>query len=383
VTPSTGLSRRWDQLNGPRRVAGVDLARGVAVIGMLAAHLLWLGDSVELGEPATWANIAAGRSSILFATLAGVSLGLLTGAARPVTGRRLGIARRRIAVRAAILWVLGMLLIATGVPVYVILPAYALLFLLALPVLALPAGALFGAAGAIAVVMPFVQVLLDDLPLWSTPPGEVLALVIGWQYPFPVWIAFVLTGLGLARLDVSRRTVQLGAVLVGGVLATVGYGLNAVSGLGPADEWASYLGAVWTARPHSSGLLEVIGSGGLAVATIGACVLACAPWGRVGGMSPIGWAALPIRAVGAMPLSAYTAQLVAWAIIAAVVLGDPGYLQGFRDLDPFWPLTIALVIAATAWALLLGRGPLEAATDTVTRVLIPDGPAAESTRPPR
>lgn len=228
---------------------------------------------------------------------------------------------------------------------------------------------LFALAALIALVMPFVQVLLDDLTFWTTPLGEGLALAVGWQYPFPVWICFVLAGLGLARVDLMRRATQIGAVVIGGVLAVVAYGVNAVSGLEPREEWTTYTGAVWTARPHSTGLLEVVGSGGLAIALIGACVLACMwPGNR---MSPIGWLTLPIRAVGAMPLSAYTAQLLVWALIAAVALGDPSDLQGFRDLDLFWTLTVAIVIGATGWALLVGRGPLEAATDRVTRVLVP------------
>ncbi|RWR17060.1 acyltransferase, partial [Microbacterium enclense] len=32
--------RAWDRFDGPRRLVGIDLARGLAVIGMLAAHLL-------------------------------------------------------------------------------------------------------------------------------------------------------------------------------------------------------------------------------------------------------------------------------------------------------------------------------------------------------
>ena len=66
--------------------------------------------------------------------------------------------------------------------------------------------------------------------------------------------------------------------------------------------------AVWTAEPHSSGLLEVIGSGGFALAVIGLCLLAC--------RTVLTWIVLPLRAVGAMPLTAYTAQLVVWAIVA-------------------------------------------------------------------
>ena len=379
------LSRNGIQLNGAGRIAGLDFARGLAIIGMLAAHLLWLGDDVVLADPSTWSNIAAGRSSILFATLAGVSLGLMTGGRHPARGAAMGVARRRIALRAALLWVLGVLLIGTGVPVYVILPAYAVLFLLALPALTLSARVVLVLAGVLAVVMPFAQVLLDALPFWGTPIGESAALMIGWQYPFPVWIAFVLAGLGIARAGLQRRSVQVGAVLAGGALAALGYGLNAASGLAAADEWTSFAGAVWTARPHSSGLLEVIGSGGFALAVIGGCVLVCGPWWRGSVMSPAGWIVLPVRAVGAMPLSAYTAQLVIWAIAAAVILGDPSDLQGFRDLDPFWPITAVLIVAATVWALTIGRGPLEAATDRVTRVLVPGraDTAAETRLGPR
>ena len=74
------LGTRWQRLNGPQRIAGVDLARGLAVIGMIAAHVLWIED-FDFADAATWVAVVDGRSSILFATLAGVSIGLVTGAA--------------------------------------------------------------------------------------------------------------------------------------------------------------------------------------------------------------------------------------------------------------------------------------------------------------
>ncbi|HEY8589621.1 MAG TPA: hypothetical protein VIL55_08725, partial [Naasia sp.] len=55
------------------RIGGVDVARGVALLGMFVAHLL----------PGEGETLADGRSSVLFATLAGVSLGLMTGGANP------------------------------------------------------------------------------------------------------------------------------------------------------------------------------------------------------------------------------------------------------------------------------------------------------------
>jgi uncharacterized membrane protein YeiB len=366
------LASRWDRLNGPQRIAGVDLARGLAVIGMLAAHLLWIKQDFDFGDPSTWIAVVDGRSSVVFATLAGVSIGLVTGARRPLTGPDLRVARGRLAVRAALLWIIGVFLIATGVPVYVILPAYAILFLLALPFLSLSARVLLVVAGGIALVMPFVQALLDAAPFWRTLPGDLVAVVIGWHYPFPVWIAFVLAGLGVARAGILRLRVQGWMLGVGAALAALGYGLDAASAsaggdavtvVDAASDPAWFWNAVWTAEPHSSGVLEAIGTGGFAIGLIGLCLLLC--------RTVLTWLLLPLRAVGAMPLTAYTAQLVIWAVAASAILGNTGDLSGFRDLQPFWPITVTLVVACTAWALLVGRGPLEWVVDRVARLTVP------------
>jgi len=366
-TTRFGPATAWVRLNGPARVGGVDLARGLAVLGMFAAHLLWITDPFAWADPSTWTAVVQGRSSILFATLAGVSIGLVTGGGMPLAGAAMRTARRRLAVRAGLLWLLGVLLILTGVPVYVILPAYAILFLCAVPLTALSARALLVLAAVLAVVMPFVQVVLDALPVWATPAGADLSLVLGWHYPFTTWIAFIVAGLGVARSGIARPRVQWWMLAAGAALATAAYATAAASGASPEAE-DSFGGALWTARAHSSGLLEVIGSGGFALAVIGACLLLCRTAAR--------WVVLPLRAVGAMPLTAYTLQLGVWAIIAAVVLGDSGDLAGFRALEPFWPLALGTIAFATAWALLIGRGPLEWVVDRVVRLVVRPGVAA-------
>lgn len=350
---------RWSRLNGPQRVAGVDLARGLAVIGMVTAHLLWI-DDFDFADSASWIAVVDGRSSILFATLAGVSIGLVTGGTRPLPPPEMAVARSRLAVRAGMLWLIGIWLIATGVPVFVILPAYAILFLLALPLVTLGARVLFPIAGGLAIVMPLIQVPLDGLSLWSTPRGALVSAAIGWHYPFPVWIAFVVAGLAVARAGILRTRVQVGMLTVGAALAVAGYGLDAAAGPDAVAARPSFWESVWTAEPHSSGVLEVVGSGGFAIAVIGLCVLVCRTF--------LTWVVLPLRAVGSMPLTAYTAQILIWAGAATVLLGSTRGLRAFRDLEPFWPIALTLVIACTAWALLIGRGPLEWLVDRVARL---------------
>jgi hypothetical protein len=354
VAAAAGLTRwlgtRWRRFDGPSRQAGVDLARGLAVAGMLAAHLLVI-DAFTWSDPETWVDVVNGRSSILFATLAGVSIALVTGGSRPFRGERRARASGRIALRGALLWVIGVLLVGTGVPVYVILPAYAILFVLSLPFLGLRTRTLFLLAAAVGVLMPFPQALWDAAPFWFTPEGDAVAAATGWHYPFPVWIAFLLAGMGIGRSDLRSARTAAALLGTGAGLAVLGYGVAALSGVGEAEEGLSIAAAVWTARAHSTGVLEVVGSGGFALAVIGLCLLIC--------RTPLRWAAIPLRAVGSMPLTAYTAQIVAWAWISASVLGTTRDLSGFRALEPFWPMTLWLTAACTAWALVVGRGPLE------------------------
>ncbi|KDA06097.1 hypothetical protein DC31_12875 [Microbacterium sp. CH12i] len=349
---------RWARLNGPARISGVDLARGLAVLGMFAAHLLVTAESWVWSEPGTWLAIVDGRSSILFATLAGVSIGLVTGGRTPLGPEQMNVARGRLAMRAGVLWVLGILLILTGVPVYVILPAYAILFLIVLPLTGLKAGPVLWTAAVLGIVMPFIQPLLDRLPIWQGPFALELDAAIGWHYPFTVWVAFVLAGLGIARAGVTRLSVQIRMLAIGAALAAIGYGLAELSPPAMNEYWL----AVWTSEPHSAGIWEVIGSGGFVIAVLALCLLMC----RIPMLKAV---TLPLRATGAMPLTAYVMQLLVWTAIAVWVLNDTGNLFGFRELDPFWPLTLGTIIGCTLWALLIGRGPLEWALERTSRIV--------------
>lgn len=370
------LSENWRRLNGPRRIAGLDLARGLAVIGMFAAHLLWI-DPFDIADLSTWTDVVNGRSSILFATLAGISIALLTGGRVPVSGAARERASARLALRALCIWVIGVLLILTQVPVYVILPAYAILFLLVLPLLRARPAFLFALAALLGLVMPWVQAAIIQLPFWDTALGADLGLLIGLNYPFTVWIAFVVAGLGVGRLDVRALRTQVALVVVGAALAIVAYTLAAVAPATPD----TYLAMVWTADPHSDGLLEVFGSGGFAVAAVGLCLLLTRPWWRApdGGeawLGPLGWLTLPLRAVGSMPLTAYVGQIVVWWVLQPEPEPGESTLGAFRDTDPFVPFVVWTVVACTLWALLVGRGPLEWVLDRVSRLAGPRGPAA-------
>ncbi|WP_244571524.1 heparan-alpha-glucosaminide N-acetyltransferase domain-containing protein [Mesorhizobium carmichaelinearum] len=101
------------------RLAGIDLARGVAVFGMYAAHV---GPSPnEGGQIGNLMELTHGRSSALFAVLAGFSIILITGRKAPKSGVAGRQAIARVAIRALVFLALGPILTYLGAPVAVIL----------------------------------------------------------------------------------------------------------------------------------------------------------------------------------------------------------------------------------------------------------------------
>lgn len=113
------------------RIVGLDIARGIAVIGMIIAHVGLISRDLSTWEG--WLYFANGRSSILFATLAGVSLGILMGGRNRYTGVKALQARSRVFARAAMLLAIGGALIVLGTPILIILAYYAVWFVIALP----------------------------------------------------------------------------------------------------------------------------------------------------------------------------------------------------------------------------------------------------------
>jgi uncharacterized membrane protein YeiB len=335
-----------------RRVGGLDVARGLAVLGMFGAHL---GDTGELGwDPSTWTALVDGRPSILFATLAGVSIALLSGGRTPGTGRELARARTRILVRAAWVFAIGGVLELLDTDVAVILGVYAALFVLALPFLTWPPARLLLAAGVVALAAPPLVVATAQLISRHGDQGVALAsLLVTGNYPAGVWLAFVLVGLAVGRLDLRTARVRVALAVGGAAAAVVGYGGGWLSArlLAPGQELAGIetgfdrpgtWDAAWFAgaEPHSGTTFEVVGSTGVALLVIATCLVVADRLPRL---------TYPLASVGALALTVYSAQIVAIRVLTA----------GNDDWGTWAAFTLTALVLATVWRLQLGRGPLE------------------------
>jgi uncharacterized membrane protein YeiB len=357
AAPPPGPAARQDpegrRIRRPGRVTGLDVARALAVFGMLGAHFGGVAADM-VASPSSWLGAVHGRSSILFAVLAGVSLTLLTGRTVIPAGEELIRARTRLFVRAAWVFAIGIALEALGTDIDVILGVYGVLFVLALPFLRWSPRRLLVAAAVLAVLTPPAALLLT---VWAQATGleesPMVLLMLNGPYPALIWLTFILVGMAVGRSDLGSSRMQARLLAAGTTLAALGYGAGWLTTRwwgqaastqawvdGEIDSRSWSLAWLSGAAPHSGTTFEIVGSVGVALLVIAGCLVVA---------ERLPTATFPLVSVGAMALTAYTGQVIA-----------PTLLDRDFEGGPTWLAFIAvIVVLSTGWRLVLGQGPLE------------------------
>ncbi|MGW2705342.1 DUF418 domain-containing protein [Streptomyces sp. NPDC001340] len=394
VAPPLGLDRFrvLADRSSTGRLIGIDLARGLAVFGMYSAHI---GPDVTVGGPVGFLlETARGRSSALFALLAGFSLVIITGRPHPRTGRAGRQAVARIVIRAVVLLALGYALTALDTDVDVILSFYGLLFLAVLPLHRLRAGTLALVAAASALILPPVlyvirtsiedgnwadTVTAHDPLAQITGTDGVIELLFTGAYPVLTWIPFLIAGMAAARLDLDRPGIRSRLALVGGALALLGYGGSwlalrlvpgSLSAVAAATDGGSAASAWWSdtvgepeghpplawllvAAPHSQTTFSIVGNTGVALAVVAACLTVAERMPRLTRL------ATPVAAVGMTALTMYVLHIVALWFFSDVWYVPAVDGDTLSTLPALLGFIAAAMLLATVWTRLFRRGPLE------------------------
>jgi uncharacterized protein len=196
-----------------QRIIGLDVARALAVIGMIIVNF-----KVVLGQDGqTWvksfASIFDGKAAAMFVVLAGVGLALMTNSAIKHKDRhKLKIAKIRIAKRALFLFVLGLSYITIW-PAD-ILHFYGIYMVIILMVLPFKERTILILGSAIIFFYPMLVIFWDYETGWDfislnyqdfwTFKGFIRNLFFNGFHPVMPWTAFMLFGYWFGKQDLHN-----------------------------------------------------------------------------------------------------------------------------------------------------------------------------------
>lgn len=344
-SPSPQTSR-----SGPQRIAALDAARGLAILGMIVVNV----------GPRNGASIAEviyrapyGRASLLFVLLGGIGFALLTRKARQ---QEAGLPWVTLLWRAGLLLAAGLLLQELDHGIRVILTIYAALFLIGLPLARVRGKLLLLLTGLSLGLGPVVLILLQQHtdkglarePVTAAdPPWEIVTgILLTGPYPAVVWAAPFLFGMWLGRQDLSDPLVSTRLIVwgAGAALGARAISLGLIWFFGEPSSHLEWLRLVSDVA-HSEMPLWVLGSTGAATFVLGLC-LKVRDWSRPG--------AKQLATLGRIALTAYTAHLL---IIGLLVRPGPETL--IAGLLVSAALGAGLILLAHLWLYAFSRGPFE------------------------
>lgn len=399
-------------LNVPGRITGLDTARAVAILGMIATHIFPLLQSEPDGTLSpTWVGVSlTGVSSALFVVLAGVGLTLLTRNSTDVF-----ISRMQLSLRAIILILIGLVLGYAGSNVAIILVHYGVLFFLAMWCIQLSTRALTVLAVSWVVLAPILHGVLtrfmhlqtggsttyvDTWRLWTSPalldlvqqPGLLLwDIFFTGYYPVVSFFGYVLLGMAIGRTNMHKWAIGVRLLGIGvfsylvcrglaiwlltdsdfanriahitGVpleqlpaMSATGAGINTDLAMG-APHWYGL------AVPHSGAPLDIYSTAGAAMAVIGFFLLVT----RSGLVRKL---LFPLTATGMIALTAYVVHVIVTGLwptdwSQTLHVGDPLFADAWIMLIVHWVMVVAIGIVVYFAGV---RGPLESLLRKVSNV---------------
>jgi uncharacterized membrane protein len=345
------------------RLRGIDVARGIAIIGMVMVHI-GPQDLPDGGVVGAAYRSPHGRASILFIVLAGIGVSLLTasrhGAADDIAGspsrRWLQAAAPRLWWRALVLLPIGLALQSLPVNVAVILQYYAVYYVVASGVMRLGDRAVLAIAAASATLGPVVLVWLHravptwfqpGVPQWHDVARIARDILVTGYYPVIVWTAPLAIGIWIGRRDLRDAGTTRGLVIGGALAAAAGFVVSdvLVGALGSATSEGDWRQLAMI-EPHNEMPLWAVTSTGIATAIVAGC-LQVARW-----LPRVVW---PMVAFGQLAFSVYVLHVLVLAWWPEWLIREE-FVPAWISVARFALVSVAL---ATAYRTVATRGPFE------------------------
>jgi len=333
----------------------VDIARGIAIIGMFVLHAIPAQSSSPILSAGT-AIFSDQRAQILFATLDGISIGILTGfgsTSRASNGGEIAkigrfVERQTIAIRGLYLVTLGLFLTTLGSPIVVILDYYGIYFLLVLPFVYMKKKTILGISLTLLIVGPYIthlarQSIGDPSVTGNEYLPPLIERIASWtlvgQYPAIIWLGYVFLGLAVYRIGILDRNSQIHilkvSLPVGLFMTAAGHGL--------------------LLNEISKQTITLFGSAGVAISIVLAATF-FADGNRIILRKFSRTFLYPISALGGMPITIYFFHVIYFAFLMHYLT-----LNEIQSGKTFSILLIASVIFSVICLQFVKRGPMELA----------------------
>lgn len=256
------------------RILALDAARGLAVAGMYVQHFALT----------QWNSFVSGNTMILFMLCSGISYTIML---QHMQGKPASAVRTQVLARAVFLYFTGYTILLLNGPFGMVLPAYAMIVLLAFGLRDVPPARLAKLCGLFFVVCPVLMIIGQSLFF----AVDLLGDLFGGPLSALAWLPVFATGMWIGHQDLRQPGTQRTLIAVGLILlvptkiftefalpsihtAFTGW-LNAresyVAGFSNVDEWAAWPGNVqppmWymltVDMPQGGSMFELlIGTGG-------------------------------------------------------------------------------------------------------------------------
>lgn len=348
-----------------QRIEGLDLARALAVYGMVVVNFkLVMGSETGSAALRSLAGLLEGRAVATFVVLAGVGVTLLSRRARQ-SGDVMAIrhTRFRLLRRAALLFVVGL----SYTPVWPadILHFYGVYFVAGAFLFTVSDRALWTVSSVFVGVFVVLLAFFDYTTGWNfetleyagfwTLDGMIRHLFFNGFHPVFPWAAFLFLGMWLGRLDLQdgalRRRLLAWAAGVwvlteGASYALVSYGLRAWPEMPSEDVEALFGTAPMPPMPQ-----YLLAGGGLALVVIVLCLEAAERWGDAHWLRAL-------VATGKLSLTLYVAHV----LVGMGTLETMGWLENQsieRALASAAVFCILGTVFAVLWLRRFRSGPLE------------------------
>jgi uncharacterized membrane protein YeiB len=358
---------------GSPRLLGLDLARFLAFVGMVLVNFRLTASAAAGPDSPQWLLdfhlLLEGRAAALFVLLAGLGIGL--GFARSDS---LSQSRTSLLKRGGVLFAFGLLNSLIFEPD--ILHYYGVYFMAAAFLLPLGKKGLLGLAFALILAFPLALLIVDYDAGWDwesltytefwSPTGFVRNLFVNGFHPVMPWLAFLLFGMAVSRLNLMSVTTRLRILGAGFALwlasnffAQMGADIAALPDIQQDEELQALLSLLFGRDAIPPGPLYMLSSTGTALMALVLCL-----WlGDWLGQTRI---LRPLLLTGRQALTLYIAHIV----IGMGLMEALGWIDTASNAATNPSLTVVTLYAlgfiaacclyAVLWRFVAKRGPLEA-----------------------